>query len=180
MLVHMLHSLFWWGIFIQVTPKRSSRFAVNRALLQQVQKTTTFLPICSGNVPICYLNKSWWCLPCRRNIYSGRSLVPDSCWERIPFDRQCSAHMQWEDVSGVCRPVARFWGLGGKYMFNGKRLFICLKQIFLGITKFGGHKKNLQGTARECPLWLWIWAYVCMYVWISCYVDVEFSLSKTK
>jgi len=29
-----------------------------------------------------------------------------------------------------------------------------LKQIFLGAKKIGGHKKNLVGTASECPPWL--------------------------
>jgi len=34
------------------------------------------------------LNKSWWCLLCRRNIYSVRSYCLILCWERISFHRQ--------------------------------------------------------------------------------------------
>jgi len=41
-------------------------------------------------LPKFYLNKSWWFLLCRQNIYSERSLVFDSLlWERISFNRQC-------------------------------------------------------------------------------------------
>jgi len=52
------------------------------------------------------------------------------------------------------RPVARFWGLGGKIHFYGGKILIfitCLKQIFLSTTKFGGHKKDLGVTVPECP-----------------------------
>jgi len=52
------------------------------------------------------------------------------------------------------RPVARFQDLVGHNIFLGGHDFaftICLKHIFLGATKFGGNKRNLGGTAPECP-----------------------------
>ena len=36
---------------------------------------------------------------------------------------------------------------------------MCLK-ILLGATTIGGHKKNLEGTASECPPWLRAWRHV--------------------
>jgi len=38
------------------------------------------------------------------------------------------------------------------HFYGGKIsiFIICVKQIFLSTTKFGGHKKDLGITAREC------------------------------
>ena len=54
---------------------------------------------------------------------------------------------------GRTRPVARFKVWRGQIHFYGGKILIfiiCLKQIFLSTTKFGGHKKNLGVTATEC------------------------------
>jgi len=51
-----------------------------------------------------YLNKSWWCLLRRRNIYSIRAYSLILCWEWIPFDRQDlysslkASEMSWSHV----------------------------------------------------------------------------------
>jgi len=48
----------------------------------------------------------------------------------------------------------RFQGLGGENTFLWGEIIIfiiCLKQIFLNTTKFGGYKKDLGVIAPECP-----------------------------
>ena len=47
--------------------------------------------------------------------------------------------------------------LGGQ----GLVFIICLKRIFLGPTKFGRHKRNLDGTAPNAPSWL----RACVKAW---------------
>jgi len=52
------------------------------------------------------------------------------------------------------RHVARFQGLGGKYIFKGN-IFVfitCSKQIFLNTTKFGGGKKCGGRCPRMAPV----------------------------
>jgi len=76
-----------------------------------------------------------------------------------------------------CRPAARFQVLVGYNTFLGGKIFaftVCLKQIFLGAAKFEGHKKNLGGTAPECPPWLRAWPGVMQKI-----IQVDFR-SRTK
>ena len=71
---------------------------------------------------------------------------------------QTSSYVTAPDQSKVVpqiRPVARFQDLVGHNIFLGGKIFaftVCLKQIFLGATKFGGHKKNLGGPWPRMPL----------------------------
>jgi len=56
---------------------------------------------------------------------------------------------------GRTRPVARFWGLGGKrYFYGGKILIfiIRLKQIFLSTTNLGDTKKIWGNSPRMLPV----------------------------
>jgi len=46
-----------------------------------------------------YLNKSWWCLLCRWNIHSLRSLCLIFGWERIPFNRQCAGFQRFTNTA---------------------------------------------------------------------------------
>jgi len=48
---------------------------------------------------------------------------------------------------------------GAKYIFTGHIFVFILffKDIFLGTRKFGWHKRNLGGTAPQCPPWLRAW-----------------------
>ena len=48
---------------------------------------------------------------------------------------------------GRTRPVARFQGLGGKYIFRGNGF--CFHHMFK--TNLGKNKKDLGVTAPECP-----------------------------
>jgi len=62
---------------------------------------------------------------------------------------------------GRTRPVARFWGLGGKiHFYRGKILnfIIYLKQFFLSTTKFEGHKEWFGGNCPRMPPCLRAWA----------------------
>ena len=82
------------------------------------------------------------------------------------------------------RPVTRFQYLEGHNAFLGGKIFaftLCLKQIFLGATKFGGKKGNFWGALppndlpwlRACVLILvFSHVFVCT-LWLRCMFEVQ-------
>jgi len=74
-------SKFDWTVFTCI-----SKFFVNADCILLVSFTLSQVKSESHDF---YLNKSWWCLLCRRNIYYVRSYCLILCWERIFFNWQC-------------------------------------------------------------------------------------------
>jgi len=79
-----LHLMFpWLGMLLWFT--RLSESSLVKRVISALECFTNWKH-CTGY----YLNKSWWCLPSRWNIYSVGSQCPILCWEKIPFNRQCT------------------------------------------------------------------------------------------
>ena len=64
--------------------------------------------------------------------------------------------VSWSLVVIICRPAARFEGLGSKIYFRGELLvvfIICLIKVFLGTAKFGRNQKLGRHCHRMPPWW---------------------------
>jgi len=81
-----------------------------------------------------------------------------------------------EDVG---RPVARFLCFGVKNTGLGGKIFvfmICLKQIFLGRTKFGGEQTDFGGNCPECPKsWYELKCTHLLILWTTHLENIKFD-----
>ena len=81
-----------WKLVENIRQRRENGVDTIKLLHDTLSKTLKNTAWCSNFFKLFnwfYLNKSWWCLLCRRNVHCVRSWCLILCWERISFLRQC-------------------------------------------------------------------------------------------